>query len=166
MSCRRIFYLATICALNTQLTSAYRLTDNGDQSGKQIMADAIKAAQVNPWMSTFEDSTLMPLSEMKRRPVERKKWGVDNDELLDTGIIARYIHLETRGSLEAYMQPWLLWRPNWLTISPIRALTLVWNLLNIFARISKKKKLVFWIFAGKFVIIILRDFCVIAKTIL
>ena len=108
MSCRRIFHLATICALNTQLTSAYRLTDNGDQSGKQMMADAIKAAQVNPWMSTFEDSTLMPLSEMTRRPVERKKWGVDNGELSEywfNSKIHSFGNTGIFGGLHAAMAP-------------------------------------------------------------
>lgn len=78
-----LFTLIWWSTLNVQSALSYRLSDNIDPSANQIMADAVVQATRQAPTSNAEGSILMPRVVTQRQPTERKKWGVDKEELTE-----------------------------------------------------------------------------------
>lgn len=78
-----LFTLIWWSTLNVQSALSYRLSDNIDPSANQIMADAVVRATRQAPTSNAEGSILMPRVVTQRQPTERKKWGVDKEELTE-----------------------------------------------------------------------------------
>lgn len=92
MSHCQILLLVLYFSANAIFTLAYRLSDYEDRAINAIVTDAAKAIRHNPnllfrplnvSMVTVADTDpfMTTLSEVPRRPIERKKWGVDKDDI-------------------------------------------------------------------------------------
>lgn len=92
MSGRSIFLLVIIwSSLNVKFTLSYRLSDNVDHSVNQMMADAVVNAARRESDKHSCSSNVMEESLLAgprtvttpRHPIERKKWGVDKEQMTE-----------------------------------------------------------------------------------
>jgi len=116
MSHYQILLLVLYFSANAIFTLAYRLSDYEDRAVNAIVTEAAKAIRHNPNLlfrpvnvSMVTDANTDPfmttLSEVPRRPIERKKWGDDIPEYWFNNRIHTFGNTGLFGGLHAAMAP-------------------------------------------------------------